>query len=229
MQYAHFVKEQREKRGLGHDEIAEMLGISRSSYFAIERGDKKLKLEEAIILAKIFGITVDDLITAFTPDLNKYRQMILAFLRKAKESGETIKKTKLAKLLYFADFASYYFNNKSMSGLAYRKIEFGPVPDVYFRILDELAEEEKIDIHKVVDGERTMFEISETFVSEIEKLDLLSEKENNLIENIWKKWQKASTNQIVQYTHNQNPYKSVEYGQIVPYELIKEERKEFVY
>lgn len=229
MQYARYIKEQREKRGFSHDEVAKLIGVSRSSYFAIERGDKKLKLEEAAKLAKIFGITLDDLMAASTPDLDKYRQMILSFLRKAKISKETLKKTKLAKLLYFADFASYYFYKKSISGLAYRKIDFGPVPDAYFRILDELAEEEKIDITKVVEGERTMFEISETFVSEIEKLDLLSDKENKLIDDIWQKWQKANTNQIVQYTHNQKPYKSVEYGQIIPYDLIKTEEKEFVY
>lgn len=229
MSYAKFIKAQREKRGFTHDEVAKLIDVSRSSYFAIERGDKKLSLDEAAKLAKIFGITVDELLNAYTPDFDKYRQMILAFLRGAKESGETLKKTKLAKLLYFADFASYYFYKKSMSGLQYRKIEFGPVPDAYFRMLEELVDEEKIDVNKVTDGEKKMFEITETFISEIEKLDLLSEKEKSLISDIWSKWKGKNTNQIVQYTHNQKPYKSVEFGQIIPYELIKREEVEHVY
>ena len=43
-----------------------------------------------------------------------------------------VPKTKLAKLLYLADFAWYYDHLKSMSGMQYRKITFGPVPDTFF-------------------------------------------------------------------------------------------------
>lgn len=229
MSYGKFIQEQRESLGLSHDEMAEKIGISRSSYFALERDDKKLTFEQAAKTASALGISIDELLTLTIPNPTKYRHMILAFLRKAKESGEILKKTKLAKLLYFADFAWYHKHQSSISGMRYRKIEYGPVPDTYFRILDELALDEKIDIEKVSDGDRTMFQITETFVSEIEDLDTLSSEQHELIDRIWSKWKTSNTNQIVQYTHNQHPYKSVEYGQIIPYETILEEKPEHIY
>jgi len=229
MSYAQFIKNRREKIGLTYDEMAKMSDMSRSSYFALERGDKKLSLEETVRLAKIFGVDVEHLLTGMVPNNDKYRQMILAFLRKAKEGKTSIKKTKLAKLLYFADFAWYFQYLQSMSGFAYRKIEYGPVPDAYFRMLDEMDEQSRIEIHKKdIDG-KTMYEISESFVSEIEKLDLLSEEELCLIDSIWSKWKDKNTSQIVQYTHNQFPYKNVEMDQIIPYELIRQERPEYIY
>lgn len=229
MSYAQFIKAQREQHGFTYDEMAKRAEMSRSSYFALERGDKKLTLEEAVRIAGIFGISVEYLLAGMIPDFAKYRQMIIAFLRKAKESGVELKKTKLAKLLYFADFAWYFKTSQSMSGLAYRKIEYGPVPDAYFRILEEMDEQARIEIKKKdIDG-KTMYEISETFISEIEDLDLISSEEKVLIGEIWNKWKDKNTNQIVQYTHNQAPYKTVEMNQIIPYELIMNENPEYVY
>jgi transcriptional regulator with XRE-family HTH domain len=229
MSYAKFIKAQREQLGLTYDEMAGMAKMSRSSYFSLERGDKKLSLEEAVRISKIFGVTVEELLTGILPDYDKYRQMILAFLRKAKGNGATLKKTKLAKLLYFADFTWYFNHLQSMSGLAYRKIEYGPVPDAYFRILDEMDEQSRLTVQKKEVEGKTMYEISETFISEIEQLNLLSNEELILIDTIWDKWKNANTNQIVQYTHNQFPYKNVEIDQIIPYELILQEKAEYVF
>lgn len=229
MSYAQFIKDQREKQGLTYDKMAELADMSRSSYFALERGDKKLTLEEAVRIADIFGIDVQNLLAGMVPNYKKYRQMILAYLRMAEASNITLKKTKLAKLLYFADFVWYFQTSQSMSGLAYRKIEYGPVPDEYFRVLDEMSEQSCIEVEKKdVDG-KTMYEISETFVSAIEELDLLSSEEMSLIEIVWNKWKNANTTQIVQYTHNQFPYKNVDMNQIIPYDLIMNENPAHVY
>ena len=50
---------------------------------------------------------------------------------------EKIPKTKLAKLLYLADFAWYYEHLQSMSGMRYKKMQYGPVPNNYFALVDE--------------------------------------------------------------------------------------------
>lgn len=70
----------------------------------------------------------------------KYKEMLLAYLRYAASSKGFVTKTKLAKLLYLADFGWFYNKPESMSGMPYRKITYGPVPDIYFRALDELEE-----------------------------------------------------------------------------------------
>ena len=228
--YAPFIKNLREQHKLSQTEVAEEIKISRSSYIALEKGNKELTLSEAAALAHFFGITVDELMSASTPDYEKYTQMIFAFLRKAKETGTKVRKTKLAKLLYFADFASYYFYSKSISGMQYKKIDYGPVPDSYFRVFEELAEKAQIDVQTEMhtDG-KSMYSISANSVSERMPLNLLSSQEISLIDRIWDKWKDANTQEIVQYTHEQSPYKKTEYGQVISYDLIKEEQAEYVF
>jgi transcriptional regulator with XRE-family HTH domain len=220
--YGKFIKQLRERQGFSHDDMIEKLRekikISKSSYYAIERGEKKLTLAEATELSKIFDVTIENLLSGSLPNDSKYRQMILAFLREAKLSKEKLKKTKLAKLLYFADFAWFYQYSESMSGMSYRKIDYGPVPDAYFRIFAEMEEEGVIDVDQKKDDERIMYEISETILSERENLDKLSSNEKKLIKSIWRKWEGANTRQVVKFTHEQAPYKNTDYGHIIPYD-----------
>jgi len=228
--YGSFIKELRLRKNYSQEEVAEAIKISRPTYIAIEKGTKHLTLEEAKNLTKFFDITLDELLRGGSLGEQKFEEMIFAFLRKARESGKEVKKTKLAKLLYFADFAKYYFKGESLSNLSYRKIEFGPVPDEYFRILQELEDESLIQVKPIAheDG-GYMYEISDTPISAKKNLSLLDKHDDKLIDEIWEKWQDANTNDIVNYTHHQSPYMETEFNHIIPYDLIKNESKETVF
>ena len=151
--YAKLIKDLREKGSFSQKEIADRLEIARTSYIAIEQGKRELTLSEAHKLADMFGIEMEDLETGIIPNYEKYKEMILAYLRVAGHNIDgKIPKTKLAKLLYLADFAWFYEHLESMSGMKYRKIEFGPVPDMYFRALAELEDEGLIFIERKGDA-----------------------------------------------------------------------------
>ena len=62
MQIARSVRRARESRNLKQEYVAEELGISSSSYSKIERGVNSLKVELAIPLADLLGISVDELV-----------------------------------------------------------------------------------------------------------------------------------------------------------------------
>ena len=138
--YAAFIKYLREERKLAQADVASAAGMSRASYVAVEKGTKELTLAEADAITKLFGITIDELLRTAAPNLTKYTQMMLGFLRAAKTDRVTLKKTKLAQLLYLVDFSWYYLHKKSQSGVAYRHTDFGPLADVYFRLLEEKIE-----------------------------------------------------------------------------------------
>jgi transcriptional regulator with XRE-family HTH domain len=227
--YGGFIREQREKRGISQGQMAERLNISRPSYVAVEKGTKELSLSEAEALTKVFGISVDELLRAEAPNYNKYKQMILAYLREAKKDGKTLKKTKLAKLMYLADFAWFYENLESMSGMEYRKMKHGPVPSDFFRAMEELEEEGSIKVKHELNGERDMYLISEGRGSAKRSLDELSEAENVLIDKVWDKWSDANTREIVDFTHEQLPYKLAFDGDVVSYPLITQVDPEDVY
>jgi len=223
--YASFIKSLRIKRELSQLAVAEKLGLSRQSYMAVERGAREMTLQEAEQLCKLYGISIEDFSGVSTPNYEKYKQMILVFLR----IDKSVTKTKLAKLVYLSDFAWFYNHLKSMSGMQYRKIKYGPVPDAYFRALDELEEEGKIIIdRKNADG-KEMLIISESDSNKKQKLGDISNDETVLMKEIYKKWKGKKTAEIVNFTHNQLPYLMADDEEIVSYALITQEDPHEVY
>jgi transcriptional regulator with XRE-family HTH domain len=224
-EYYKLIKNLRIEKGLLQEDIAIKLGISRSSYIAFEQGKTELNLSQAAKAADLFGITLEQVESGLMPDFEKYKQMILAYLRQAVASDGKILKTKLAKMLYLADFSWFYEYLQSMSGMQYRRIKYGPVPDMYFRAIDELEEAGKITI----DRKGEMILISENQGSKNRPLEKLSKAELKLIVDISKKWKNKKTNEIVDFTHNQLPYKICQPDEIIPYELITQEDPDYVY
>lgn len=227
--YIQKIKELRTEKGLSQEQVARVIGVSRPTYTAIEAGKQKLDLEEAQKLAKSFGIGVDELVSGNIPNIEKYKHMILSFLRMNLSKDGRIPKTKLAKLLYLSDFAWFYDHLESMSGMQYRKMDYGPVPDTFFRALDELEERGKIIIdHKSTDG-KEMFLISESDSNKNEKIETLSKEESLLMKKIAEKWKDKKTQEIVNFTHNQLPYFLCRDDELIPYELIIQEDPDLVY
>lgn len=223
--YYKFIKELRLKKGISQADVAEKIGISRSTYISFEQGKTELSLSEVLKLTDMFGISLCEVESGEKPNYEKYKEMILAYLRKASSADGNVLKTKLAKMLYLADFAWFYYNLVSMSGMRYRRIKYGPVPDMYFRAIDELEEDGKITI----DRKGEMILIHENSASKNQALSTLTKKELELIEKISAKWKDRKTNEIVDFTHNQLPYKICSPDEIIPYELITQEDPEYVY
>ncbi len=220
--YYKFIKELRTKKGLSQIEVAKKIGISRSSYISFEQGKAELSLSEAVKLSDMFGITLEEMKTGQEPNYSKYKQMILAFLR----NGGVIQKTKLAKLLYFADFAWFYYHLQSMSGMQYRRMQYGPVSDTYFSIIDEMFDKGEINIAQTKDGAML---ISQTRSGAMIDLSEMNKKEEELIKNIEKKWKDKKTNEIVDFTHKQFPYLYAQDNEIVSYGLFTQEDPDDIY
>jgi len=224
--YAPLIKSLRIQRGFSQAVVAEKLALSRQSYMAIERGTRELSLPEAERVCDLYGISIEELLSAAIPQYVKYKQMVLAFLQASvSERDGRVPKTKLAKLLYLADFAWYYKKLESMSGMQYLRRAYGPVPDPYFRALAELEEDGKITIDRKDDallvrlGAGTMKQ----------KLDCLDAEEKVLIKKISEKWKGKRTQEIVNFTHEQLPYKLCAPDEVIPYELITQEDPDHVY
>jgi transcriptional regulator with XRE-family HTH domain len=222
--YHKLIKTLRLQRGISQHDIADTLGISRASYVSLEQGKRELTLDEAGVLSEVLDIALDDLLSGRDTKYKKYEQMLFAFLRSIAGDGK-IPKTKLAKLLYLADFSWFYTHHESMSGLLYRKIKHGPVPDYYFRLLEELDGDGKVTIQPK--GRALL--VAETRSGEKVGTNLLSTDEKKLIVKIAKKWHAKDTQEIVDFTHNQLPYTFSDEGAIIPYELITQEDPQHVY
>ena len=220
--YAQIIKTLRTERGLTQSFMAEKLGISRPSYVGIEQGKRELTLGEFEKLSGVLGISFEEMESGETPNYEKYKQMILAFLRQ----GKRIPKTKLAKLLYFADFAWFYNHLQSMSGMQYRKIQYGPVTDAYFRIIDEMSDNGELTIEQTDDGAML---ITQTRSGAKVDLSQINKEEEKLINNIGEKWKGKKTAEIVDFTHKQFPYLYAKDNEIVSYGLFTQENPDEIY
>ena len=227
------IAQARHARGLSQEQVASVLGVSRPTYISIETGKKELTLNQAEALSSILHISIDDIIGAsdgtsvFSDVINstdKYKQIILNALQYGadKKDGK-ITKTKLAKLVYLADFIWYYENSRPMSGVTYRKLPRGPVADVYFRALDEMEEDGMI--LREPHGKAIMFSL----VEKEAPTGKLSKNEISLIKKICKMWQNKSTEDIVNFTHEQLPWQICLDGEAIPYSLIFQEEPEKIY
>lgn len=55
------VKELREERGLSQEQLARLLGVTRQTIIAIEKGKYLPSLPLALLLARVFQVRVEDL------------------------------------------------------------------------------------------------------------------------------------------------------------------------
>lgn len=218
--------ELRKAYGLSQQEIAVAIGVTRTTVVAIEQGKRDLATQELASLADKLGVEFQDLINQDMPDLEKYREMLIEAVRSSTKNGKSVPKTKLAKLLYLADFAWFYENLEPMSGMKYRRLTYGPVPDQYFRIVDELYLDGKIRIDLQSGGAQL---ISLTRTGEMIRPQHLRSAELSLIRKITDKWLKSTSDEIVDFTHAQLPWQICRPNEFIPYELITQEEKANVY
>jgi transcriptional regulator with XRE-family HTH domain len=156
---AERIKKLREDLGLSQTELAEKLAIPRPSVSQIESAQRDVNSMELAKLAKIFEISVDDLLSADLEDAvcqktktgskmpklkkDKFKQVLLYILDKcgAKANvGETV----IYKLLYFSDFNYYELFEDYLTGASYRKSSFGPAPCDFQEIIQEMIDEDQL-------------------------------------------------------------------------------------
>jgi len=58
------LKRLRKVKGLTQEEIAQKLGVAPSTYSLYETGERGISLYKAFLLAKIFGLTIEELFFA---------------------------------------------------------------------------------------------------------------------------------------------------------------------
>ncbi len=220
----------RKDKKLIQDEVAKYLGITRQTFSKLEKGNIEPTLWQAVKMAELFWVEIDNFINSDIKtektdktDLEKYKQIIQFFIDNIKTKDyPKVTKTKLAKLCYLADFAWYYNNLESLTNLEYRKIQQWPVPDEFFRVIDELLDEESISIE--IDWKSYL--ISNKERPNTSKLNL---EEKSFLKKIADKWKYKNTKEIVDFTHNQLPWSICYEKEIIQYGLITQEDPSNVY
>lgn len=128
-------------------------------------------------------------------------------------------KTKLLKLLFYSDFLHYRKNKKSITGLEYVTLPFGPVPDQYEMILVELKNRYSDIKSDFIETEKFSGEIIRT--DPPEKQSGLSEIEIETILQVSKFFNKMSSRRISEYSHKELSYLNTPAQQKISYSLAE--------
>lgn len=139
------------------------------------------------------------------PSFEKFTEMVVYF-------SEHIKpfKTKMNKLLFYADFSMFKQSCFSISGVRYNAIDMGPVPHNFQSIFEYLANEDEIDIFYT---EFANGGFGEQFVARDNRpfnSSLFSELELDVLKKIVATFKTTSTNDIIELSHLEKAWKENE-------------------
>ena len=125
--------------------------------------------------------------------LTKLKAIMLMILH---ECGEVFC-TKMNKLLFYIDFLSYRQRGYSISGLCYRAIDFGPVPDRWDRVYSEFDE-----IHQ---EPRPIGEYEGNVLVANTDIDdsVLSSEDKSIIHNVCERFKNCSSREISAISHEE--------------------------
>lgn len=137
------------------------------------------------------------------PSLDKFINMVKFF---ASIKGQEPHKTKLNKLLFYADFYHFKKHGRSISGANYRAITWGPVPNRYDALFNIGVDKEEFNIeyHRYNDD----YEMpAEKFVTNNSvDNDTIDSDEMETLKFINEKLSKLSTNELVQMSHEEDAW-----------------------
>ena len=218
-----------------HDTVLQMIRDPKNVLELIERnggflGEERRKrltglLKKAqkesqsvsVFLAEYFGQYKPDVLSGFRRiDLTKLYQAIVFFC-----IGGTLK-TKLNKLLFYADFKHFKEFSVSITGVQYVRLPHGPVPDNYEFYLAALqGKEGPIQLHEEQMGPY----IGEVFYASVSP-DLLvfSDTELKVLSEVKKHFENYNASQIRDYSHKEKAYKETSDGQFITYEYANDLR-----
>jgi uncharacterized phage-associated protein len=123
-------------------------------------------------------------------------------------------KTKLNKLLFYADFANYYVHGSSISGSRYVHLPYGPVPDSYEETLETLNHYGVIDVSKQNSADLVR-------PGDNSATDFLSPEEIRSLDWVLETFGGMSASQLTEISHREKAYKNTRAGEEIAYEYAK--------
>lgn len=148
-------------------------------------------------------------------------ERVMAMVRWLVKRQDGITPTKLNKLMFYSDFHHYRKTGRSISGLQYRAIQYGPVPEHYDTIYDNvMGLEKRIEIHHEREcSELHVVQYENEDENEVENENCLSENEIKTLTEVMKRYSKLTTTEIIALSHEEEGWKKhQEDKSFIPYD-----------
>ena len=151
----------------------------------------------------LLGNHLADIYTGYrNPSFEKFTEMVVFFSEQMQPF-----KTKMNKLLFYADFLMFKQSCFSISGVRYKAIDMGPVPYNFQSVFEYLANEDEIDIcytqfSQGYTGEQFKARNDRPF-----NKNLFSDIELDVLKKVASKFKSSTTNDMIEISHLENAWR----------------------
>jgi len=205
--------------GITQDELAKKLGVSQPMVFKYEINEYQgYSLEIIEKAAKALNVKVD--LSAWRDaekpvyNANKQEQAMLHFLHRI--NNVFLGKTKLMKLLYYADFEFYAKEKKTLTGDQYVAQTYGPLPQHAEALLKKMESEGKIHVEQDFLGRYPHIRY---YPKVRPDMGIFSAAEAGHLEDVSRRFEHWSASQMTNQTHEEYPWKITPFGKVIDYHL----------
>ncbi|MDH5363894.1 MAG: DUF4065 domain-containing protein [Dehalococcoidia bacterium] len=127
--------------------------------------------------------------------------------------GGTVK-TKLNKLLFYADFKHFKEYTTSITGARYARVPFGPAPDDYDLYYPILVRRDALEVEEI----DYPYFTGENFITKKEpNLNIFSESELRILALVKEYFKDYNASDISAYSHQEEGYQTTETGETISY------------
>jgi transcriptional regulator with XRE-family HTH domain len=247
--YSSFIKSLRLENKSSQEEVAGKLGISRPSYIALEQGKRELSLAEANAFAKLFQISLEELMQgkkngpvvvlekrivkkveeqkfekssvriSVPQEKVEKFKKILLYILSKVGGKPNVGQTVLYKLLYFIDFDFYEKYEEQLIGAKYMRNTYGPSPVAFAKIVKELEQEGKLETIK---SKFYTHDQTKYLVNPSEQIDLSGLSGTEIAHIDWelKRLSDLTANQLTNLSHKDTPWLVAKDKELLDYEYV---------
>lgn len=146
-------------------------------------------------------------------DYTRFAYVVVYLCKEMDEIWTTV----INKLLFYADFLNYKTATVSLTGTAYRKLDYGPVPADYGDLLSKMESEGLVTRNeKVFSEEFTGHYYKPGPKAESIQLEL-TKHEGNVLSFIAKEFEKCSAREISERSHKENAWLNTKDRELISY------------
>lgn len=246
-----FLKKLRQEKNISQEFLAKKIGVSRPTYAQIENGERKMFVKEAQVLARFFGLSLEDFLSCKnTPRLKvklektkkkekqqkqdmrvsvpqekveKFKEVLLYILERI-GARPNIGEAVICKLMYFIDFDYYEKYEEQLIGAKYIKNHFGPTPVTFPEIIARM--EKDGDVTRVI---KKYFQHDQKKYLPLRSADLsnFSAQEKELIDWEIERFKDFNATKMMEYSHKDVPWIGADDLKLIDYEAVFSRADEF--
>ena len=174
---------------------------------------ERVESPAADVVPETIQVSTDELHPMFSGNRALSADRLAAMMGHFAGKGIELYKTKLNKLLFYADLSGFYLTGRGLSGAQYVNLPYGPVPDRFEDMIEHAVNLGAIA--SVASSQKDQSVRSITAGPEV--LDVLDDADRRILDWVAETYGKLSTSQITDLSHEERAYSNTRPGERIAY------------